>query len=70
MLSSFLRSSSEVIQVSEDDASKIVENISHGPLEHSTCIFESKRHGAIKKSTPWGGKCGFILIRWMDLDRG
>jgi hypothetical protein len=68
MLSSFLGSSSEVIQVSEDDASEIMENISHGPLECHTCILESKRHDTIRKSTPWGSKCGFILICWMDLD--
>jgi hypothetical protein len=68
MLSSFLGSSSEVIQVSEDVARKIVENISHGLLERSTYVLESKRHDMIGKSTPWGGKCNFILICWMDLD--
>jgi hypothetical protein len=39
MLNSFLGSSSGIIQVSEDDASKIMENIIHGPLECSTYIF-------------------------------
>jgi hypothetical protein len=63
----FLGSSSEVIQVSEDDASEIMENISHGSLECRTDVLESKRHDTICKSTPWGGKCGFILICWVDL---
>jgi hypothetical protein len=68
MLSVFLGSSSEVVQVSDDDASEIMENISHGPLEHCTSVLESKRHDTICTSTPWGSKCSFILIRWMDLD--
>jgi hypothetical protein len=68
MLSSFLGSSSEVIQISEDDVTKIVENISHGPLKCSTYVLESKRNDTIRKSTPWGSKRGFILICWMDLD--
>jgi hypothetical protein len=46
----------------------IMENISHGSLERRTCILESKRHDTVGKSTPWGGKCSFILICWMDLD--
>jgi hypothetical protein len=68
MLSSFLGLSSEVVQISEDDARKIMENICHGPLKHSTYVFESKRHDTIRKSTPWANKRGFILIYWMDLD--
>jgi hypothetical protein len=44
MLSSFLGSSGDVVQVSEDDARDIMENVSHGPLECCTCIFESERH--------------------------
>ena len=68
MLSSFIGSSGEVIQISKDDARKIMENIDHGPLERSTCILESKRYDAIGKGTPWGSKSGFILICWMDLD--
>jgi hypothetical protein len=68
MMSSLLESSSEILQVSENDASEIMENIIHGPLECSTNFFESKRHDTIRKSTPWGGKCVFILIYWMDLD--
>jgi hypothetical protein len=68
MLHSFLGSSSEVIQVSEDDASNIMENISHGTLERSTNVFESKGHDLVSKSTPWGSKCSLILICWIDLD--
>jgi hypothetical protein len=68
MLSLFLGSSSEFIQVSEDDVRKIVENISHVSLEHSTYVLESKRHDKVSKCTPWGGRCNFILIYWMDLD--
>jgi hypothetical protein len=68
MLSSFLGASGEVVQVSDKDASEIMENVSHGLLEHRTYIFESKRHNTIRKSAPWGGKCGFVLICWMDLD--
>jgi hypothetical protein len=68
MMNLFLRSSSEVIQVSEDDASKIMENISHGLLECRTCVFYSKMHDTIRKSTSWGSKSSFILICWMDLD--
>jgi hypothetical protein len=68
MLSSLLGSSSEVIQISDNDASKIMENISHGSLKCSTCIIESKRHDTIRKSTPRGSKSDFILICWMDSD--
>jgi hypothetical protein len=68
MLSVFLVLSSEVIQVSEDYASEIVENISHCSLECSSCVLESKRHDTIRKSAPWGDKCSFVLICWMDLD--
>jgi hypothetical protein len=68
MLSSFLGSSDEVIQVSENDAIKIMENIIHGPLKHHAYDFDSKRHDMIRKSNPWGSKSSFILICWMDLD--
>jgi hypothetical protein len=68
MLSSFLGPSGEVIQVSEDDASKIMENVIHGPLECCTCVFYSERHETIRKSTPWGSECGIILIYWMNLN--
>jgi hypothetical protein len=68
MFSAFLGSRGEVIQVSEDDASEIMENVSHGLLECHTCVLESKRHNTLRKSTPWGCECGFILIHWMDLD--
>jgi hypothetical protein len=68
MLIFFLGTSSEVVQVSEDNASEIIKNISHNPLECGTNIFESKRHDTIRKSTPQGGKCGFVLIFWMDMD--
>jgi hypothetical protein len=64
----FLGSSSEVVQVSENDARKIMENIIHGPLKRRADIFESKMHDTIIKSTPWGSKSSFILIYWMDLD--
>jgi hypothetical protein len=43
MLSAFLGSSGEVVQASDDDASKIMENVIHGPLERRTNILESKR---------------------------
>jgi hypothetical protein len=68
MLSSLLGSSSEIIQISEDDVKKIMENVIHGPLKCSTYVLESKRHDMISKGTPWGSKSGFILIYWMDLD--
>jgi hypothetical protein len=68
MLSSLFGSSSEVVQISKNDARKIMKNIVHGPLERSTCVLESKRHDTIRQGTPRGNKCGFILIYWMDLD--
>jgi hypothetical protein len=52
MLSSFFGSSNEVIQISKDDASKIVEKIGHGSLKCSTFFLESKRHDVIRKGTP------------------
>jgi hypothetical protein len=60
--------SSEVIQISEDDARNIMENIGHGPLKCSTCILESKRHDAIRKCIQRGCKRSFALICWMDLN--
>jgi hypothetical protein len=68
MLSSLFGSIIEVIQISKDDASKIMENIIHGSLKCSTCVIESKRHDTISKGTPRGSKRGFILICWMYLD--
>jgi hypothetical protein len=68
MLSSLLGSRSEVIQISEDDVRKIMENISHVLLKISTYNLESKRYETIRKSSPWGSKSGFILIWEMDLD--
>jgi hypothetical protein len=68
MLSSFLVSSSEVIQIIEDDTRNIMENISHGPLKCITYTLDSKRHDMIRKSTPWGSKSDFILICSMNLD--
>jgi hypothetical protein len=68
MLSSFFRSSSEVIQIREDDVKKIMENISHGPLKRSTGIVESKRHDAIREGTLRGCERICLLICWVDLD--
>jgi hypothetical protein len=68
MLSLFLGVSDEVVQVSDNDVSEIMENVSHSPLECSTYVLESKRHDTIRKSDPWGGKCSLVLICWMDLD--
>jgi hypothetical protein len=68
MLGLFLGSRSEVIQISKDDVSKIMENISHGLLKCSTYIFYSERNDTIRKSTPGGSKRGFIMICWMYLD--
>jgi hypothetical protein len=62
MLISLPGSSSEVIQISEDDVRKIMENISHSRLKHSTYILESKRYDMIRKSTPQGSESSFILI--------
>jgi hypothetical protein len=62
MLISLFGSSSEVIQISKDDARKIMEKISHGPLECNTHVLESKIHDTIIKGTPRGSKRGFILI--------
>jgi hypothetical protein len=62
MLCSLFGSSSEVIQISKNDASKIMKNIGHGPLEHSTCVLDSKRNDTIIKGTPRGSKRGFILL--------
>jgi hypothetical protein len=67
MLSYFLGSSSEAIQVSNNNAREVMENVSHGPLESHTSIFESKRHDVIRKSTPWGSECSLILVCGMDL---
>jgi hypothetical protein len=68
VLSSFLGSSSEIIQVSENNVREIMENISHVPFKRQTYVFWSKRHDTIRKSSPWGGKCDLILICGMDLD--
>jgi hypothetical protein len=68
MVRSFLGPSGEVVQVCENDVRKIVENVSHGPLDRSTEFFDSKRHDTIRKSTPWGSKCNVVLICWVNLD--
>jgi hypothetical protein len=68
MLSAFLGSSSEIIQVGEDDLSQIMKNVCHGALESGTNILEAKRHDTICKSTPRGSECGFVLIGWVNLN--
>jgi hypothetical protein len=68
MLSSLFGSSNEVVQISEDNVSKIMENIGHGPLKRSTYVLESKRHDTISEGTLRGSKSGFVLICWMDLN--
>jgi hypothetical protein len=68
MLGSLFGSSSEVIQISKDDVSKIMKKIGHVLLKCIIDIFYSKRHDAIRKGTPRGSKSSFILICWMDLD--
>jgi hypothetical protein len=68
MLGLLFGSSSEVIQISKDDASKIIKNVGHGLLKHNIDFFESKRHDAIRKGTPRGCKNGFVMICWVDLN--
>jgi hypothetical protein len=68
MMGSLFVSSSEVFQISKNDASKIMKNAGHGPLKRSTNIFESKRHDAIRKGTPRVCKSSFVLIYWVDLN--
>jgi hypothetical protein len=60
--------SSEFIQISENDASKIMKNVGHGLLERSTDIFEPKGHDAIRKGSPRGCKRIFVLICLVDLN--
>jgi hypothetical protein len=66
MLSLFLRSSSEVIKVCEDDMSQIVKNVCHGPLERDVGILEAEWHDTI--CAPRGRQCGFVLIGKVNLD--
>jgi hypothetical protein len=68
MLGSLFGSSNEVIQVSDNDESKIMKDVGHGSLESSTDIFESEGHDAIRKGTPRGCKRDFVLICWIDLN--
>jgi hypothetical protein len=68
MLGSLFGSSSEVVQISKDDAIKIVKNVGHGPLESRTRFFESKGHDTISKGTLRCCKRGFVLICWVDLN--
>jgi hypothetical protein len=68
MLSAFLGSSGEVIQVCEDDMSQIMKNVCHGPLKSGTNVLEAKRHDTICESTPGGSECGFVLIGWVNLN--
>jgi hypothetical protein len=68
MLSTFLGSSGEIIQVCEDDMIHIMKNVGHGPLECRTSVLEVERHDTIWKSTPGGSECGFVLIDWVNLN--
>jgi hypothetical protein len=68
MLGSLFGLISEVVQIRKDDASKIMKNVGHGPLECSTGFFEPKGNDAIRKDTPMGCKIGFVLIGWVDLN--
>src|ERR1700722_9086089 len=68
MLGTFLGSSGEVVQVSKDDFSQIVEYVCHRPLESCAGILQAKRHDTICKSTPRGNECSFILIGWVYLN--
>ena len=68
MLGMHLRSSREVVQIEKDNVNEVVEVKGHGSLKNGSSIFKSKRHDTICKSAPWGGKGGFILILFMDMD--
>jgi hypothetical protein len=68
MLSAFLGSSCEVIQVCENDMSQIMKDVGHGPLKSGADILEAKWHDTICKGAPRGSECGFVLIDWMNLD--
>jgi hypothetical protein len=47
MLSAFLGSIGEIIQVGEDDLSQIMKNICHGVLKSGTSVLEAKRYDTI-----------------------
>jgi hypothetical protein len=68
MLSVFLGSSSEIVQVGEDDLSQIMKDVCHGMLKSGTSVLEAKRHERIYKSTPRGSECSFVLISWVNLN--
>jgi hypothetical protein len=68
VLGALLGLSGEVVQVREDDCSQIMKDVCHGPLESCTGIFEAEGHDTIRKRTPWGNECGFVLIGWVDLN--
>jgi hypothetical protein len=51
-----------------NDVRKIMKNVGHGPLEHSTHIFEPKGHDMIRKGAIRGCKSGFVLLCWVDLN--
>ena len=68
MLSAFLGSSGEIVQVGEDDLIQIMKNVCHGLLECRIGIVEAKRHDTICESTPRGNECSFILIYWVYLN--
>lgn len=47
---------------------KVMENVCHGPLECGTSILEDEWHNTVSESTPWGSKCGLVLILRAYLD--
>jgi hypothetical protein len=68
MLSVFLGSSGEFVQVCKDDMSHIMKNVCHGTLKSGSSVLEAKRHDMICKGNPRGSECVFLLIDWVDLN--
>ena len=68
MLGMLLISSHEVVQIEKDNVNEVVEVKGHGSLKSGSIIFKSKRHDTLWKSAPGGGKGGFILILFVDMD--
>ena len=57
---------SEVIQISKDNMSQVMEIVRHGPLKGGSEIIKAKRHDLIGEGSPWTNKRSLKLINMTD----
>ena len=68
VIHSFVRVSSEIIDICFDYMLEIMKHEVHSSLEGRSIIFKAERHFLVCKSTPRTNKCHLMLILGLNLN--